>query len=400
MILLACLVGVVQRTAGAGKRARKTEIWLLCAALVACGCFAVRETRRLATVEAALGAAPLREESAPAMAAEPHQLRAEIAGLEQALQLRADDERLLQRLSKKYIRLARVNTYHRLASQSPSTPKSALWMAASLAHVNRTAHGLACTGDTIRFEALRSQSEALTSLAQAHTYMQRALSACPLLADANYDLAQLDLLVTGRAAAWRRYIRRAMKLAPHHASLKYAAGLMHLYGGQQQLGCDLLRESIETHGVPDPRMLAVACELLPPDEFAVHVLPADPARLCEIADKFFNSPFQGSFRQAIGERMRGLLAADTRYPDRQFLLARALEHAGDFSSAEKQLQRAIKYSPKRASAHFHLASVLEQQGRLQEAAQQAAICAALEPQSERYENYRDRIEKRAARAQR
>jgi tetratricopeptide (TPR) repeat protein len=116
------------------------------------------------------------------------------------------------------------------------------------------------------------------------------------------------------------------------------------------------------------------------EEVVHQVLPASPALLLKLADEDYASDWRAYPRRLLVERAEKLLA-EQQLPrgEAMYLLGLASELKGDGERAAHWYQEAVKARPEAITWRFHLAKAYQQQGRLEEAHEQARRCVRMDP---------------------
>jgi len=367
--------------------------WLcsgLTAGLVLAGLPALLDTWRLSRVETAMRAASLGDLRELPTADE---VKSRLDALTDALPERPDDADAQLRAAELGIMLYRLHAEDRLRAEAEAaiSPEQ-IREAASTGVLHRRAQQLAAAGDTQSLERLRSEPIVADHLVAARDHLARADRACPLLAKAQIGLAELTFL-TADPRQNAAPLQRTRTLAPADGQLLYHVGVLEWDAGRTNEALAAWRESWRLTPNYGERILRLVGDQLEPARIAKDLMPADATAVVQ----FLRS------RQAAGDAMdqwsakiaeAEKLAANSSLPSPDKLRLRgALADLGNKRPEAIDLYlQALALAPAQADWRVELARLLLAAGRLDEAKQQAKICAQFAPRNRELLRLSDEIE--------
>lgn len=238
-------------------------------------------------------------------------------------------------------------------------------------------------------DALRRSRPVQENLLPALSHLVAARQACPTLADVHCGLAQLCSLTTP-VFDDEVHIHRARRLRPGDPDLLYVCGLLDFQAGRVPAALAGWKASLALA----PRYLndvvqIAGARLASPGGIA-QVLPDSPELLVRLARQEFadDEPI----------RARLLARAEEILPQSDLAEAERLHLAGAIGALRKNYPEAIDYyfraialRSRQVGWRYELAQLLQQQGRLEEAREQARWCARLEPKQARHRKLLEEI---------
>ncbi len=239
------------------------------------------------------------------------------------------------------------------AAPSPAAGAAA-WRAASAAREDWLASRGKALADAHRVPGLRN--------------LLHARDACPLLADADMQLAQRigDL---ERADSRADYLRRAKRLAPDEPDVWYLCGVVELFDGQAPDAWNDWRRCLELSRLRLPEIAAAAASGPDALERLGRVLPDRPDFWLDAADQLYPEPGAAEERRPLvekavllWERSPGPLKASELHG-----LASAYASLGREDDALAAYQKALDRDPNQAGWRLQFARLLQEQGRLPDA---------------------------------
>jgi len=216
----------------------------------------------------------------------------------------------------------------------------------------------------------------------AVSWSVRAVTTYPESADARYFHGRALAAIDDPDAALRQW-EQGLALKDEHPGLLRELARLHLIRGQESQAYGLLTQLVRVGG-SDAWTHRALSELS-----SKRALWRQALR--HWADAMSFGPRNGADLRRAGEL--AILAGDTAYAVRAGLGAVETDHSGasyallgeayfaahDFTSAEAALREALDRAPELSASRFHLANVLELQGRVEEAEGEFRHYTVLEP---------------------
>lgn len=407
MLLMALLCGAVTGRAAMiarRRRARHRGAHRAAPALAVCGpllstalllgcVFGAFELRRAAAAEE-LFVAP--ERDSQTLWSE-EELATRQARLEQFAEALPHDAAEAQyELAQQWIELARQQILQTLREQSAGdVPTEQLHELTSLANLHASLWRLKSEGHADRAARLRAQPAFAETLSRAWEHLELAQRACPIYAEVYLQLARLApaLDVTEREA---ELVEQALRRAPRNARILFHAGQLDWQAGRVERACASWKTSLELSPRYERPILQQTTSALPLRQVVDELLPADAQRLIDIVQREYWRPEAGVQRHLVLARAEKLLAAETDLPadERLFREATLLAAQGDRAAAATRFAEAIQLRPSDHAWRHRYARLLFEQGKLDEALEQAAACVRLYPESDGYRKFVEQISQR------
>jgi tetratricopeptide (TPR) repeat protein len=206
-----------------------------------------------------------------------------------------------------------------------------------------------------------------------------ARNACPLVAEVELDLAELDVAL-GEGRQEEARIELAMKLAPADPALRFRCGFLDVSAGRWERGAENWRRCLELQPTFVGRILPLAMQRFTMEEIVHQVLPASPALLLSLADGVYAPDEYAYHRRLLIERAEKLLAEQQPVQDEAIYLAGlARELKGDDAGAVAHYQEAVRARPEALTWRFRLARAYQRQGLTDKAHEQARWCVRMDP---------------------
>lgn len=196
-------------------------------------------------------------------------------------------------------------------------------------------------------------------MAEAVKHFQRCASAAPDNAEILNNLGNAQRL-SGQMEDARSSLDRALRLAPRHPGVLCNRGWLKLEGGHVDAALEDFRASADAAGRwAEPRRGVGECLLLKEDWPAACATLLQAVELEPKNAAYLNSLGVAHVRQGQVESalpwFEKALAQQPDHPDALLNHGICCEQLGKLEQAERSLKRAIKVSPGRGAAHFHLA---------------------------------------------
>jgi O-antigen ligase len=352
------------------------------AVAIACGLFAgclwgLAELRSVVPVEKAMRevrlAGKLKDLSAPQLAYHIDQLTA-------ASQSRPGDAEVHRRLAELWMQQYQVETAKELqARTSFAADDPRLAQLASPVLIHQRAWLFTRSKMADQLDELRKSATVRKNLIPALEHLLASRRACPLLPEVHCGIAQLCALA-GPVSEDERHIGRTRRLAPGDPDMQYVCGLLEFQAARFESAYAGWKASLSlSPRYLDPVLQIAGAGLATPGAIEL-LLPDDPELLTRLAGRQFAA--EGS--EAIQEQL--LARAETLLPVSELLEAERLFLRGSIHAARKRYPEAIECYKEAVALRsydvewrYELARLLQGQGLLDEAHEQARRCARLEP---------------------
>lgn len=328
-------------------------------------------------------AGPLQRLSVP-------QLDGHIESLTAACQGRPDDAELHRRLAELWMQRYQTRTIAELlekTSFAPDDPRLAQLASPLLVH--QRAYLFRRLNMPGELDALRRSPPVQENLLPALSHLVAARQACPTLADVHAGLAQLCSL-KGPAFDDQVHVHRARRLHPGDPDLLYVCGLLDFQAGRIAAALAGWKASLALA----PRYLndivqIAGARLAEPGGIA-QLLPDSPELLVRLARREFAD--DATIRDRLLARAEEILPqSDLAEAERLYLAGAIGALRNDYPQAIDYYLRAVALRSRQVAWRYELAQLLQQQGRLEEAREQARWCARLEPKQARHKRLLEEI---------
>lgn len=344
------------------------------------GVLALREVSAAAYAQAAVREVP-RLVSPDSL--EPQEIDAAIRRLTRAASRRPDDAEVRVRLAQLWIHRYRLQAYRLLRDETTrEAAESERWRLTSTAILHQRANAYHRLGDFARLERLRSERIVQGNLEPAVEHLGAAKRACPILPRIDLQLAALSFVRHPDSPSGERHLRNAVHLTPGDPDVWYAAGSLAGQAWLNELRRDWWRRSLDLSWRYKDAILA---EVRPRMELAAiidKVLPDSPHLLIALAQRdYAGEQFQeertllvARAREIVGSRRSQLSEAEWHR-----FHAVAYQVEGRMQESIASQVRAVELEPLQLEWRFKLAKLLEQEGRLEQAYEEAKLCLLLAP---------------------
>lgn len=318
---------------------------------------------------------------------QPVALRTATERLRSAVAARPDDAEGQQALAALWINRYRSEASAKLRAElGAKTSPSRLAELTSLIALHQRAHELTRNQGIENLAALAAEPVVRNALPQAAACALAAARACPLLAESHLVLAELAPL-GGDPTADQVHLSRVRRLRPGYPETLFVCGLLEFQAGRsEQAGWDWRRSlTLNTRRALDVLRLAEERMSLP--YLLEKVLPDSPRLLIYLARTRYTGPYHGFARRLLAERsLRLLERSDLADDERHHLGAAAHLVLGQQAEATAAYKEAVALRPLDPAWHYELALLLKEQGKLDEAHEQARVSTTLEPANGTYRN--------------
>jgi len=340
------------------------------------------ETRCVAAVETTLKNVRLTQ---PPNEVSPGALAAAIREVEAALERREDDAEAQHRMATLWLHLYRASAYRQLREEMASgSDDPRLWQATSQIVLHGRAQYFVRNKLLSELEKLRGEPVVKENLTPALKHLVLARRACPLLAEVHVTLGELCVLAADPAGD-RVHIERARRLAPSDADLLFRCGLLDLQAGRIESASASWQQSLALSRRYLDDVLLLAGQELSPSQMVERVLPDSPELLIELAQGRYRGKEHAAIRRMLADRAERLIGRVELPEEEQYYLrasARALKEL--YPEAIADYVRAVELRPQKVGWRYQLALLLEREGRISEAHEQAKLCARMDPHNGKY----------------
>ena len=341
------------------------------------------ETRSVAAVERALSSVRFDEEEAHQIS--DASLSDAIARLQPVAEHREDDAEAQYRMATLWLHLYRVRAFDALRKDLPETVgDSAVWQATSQIVLHGRAHHLIRNSLPGELENLRHEPVIQDHLAAALRHFVLARQACPLMPEVHVAIGELCFLVTTPAAD-HVHVERAQRLAPSDPDLLFRCGFLESQAGRRESAAKIWRRCLALDSKYLSEILDLGTQYLGVRQMVEDALPDSPQMLLDLARERYQAKEHAEIRRLLSERAEALLeTADLPAEERAYLRGSTHALKQEYAEAIAQYAQAVQLRPRAAGWRYELARLLKEQGRINEAHEQATLCARLDPQNGQY----------------
>lgn len=378
------------RIAASWKPTLYRTVALLIALGLLAGCLWGRsELRSLVPVEGAMRATRL---AGNLRDLSSEQLAVHIQQLTNAGCFHPDDAELHRRLAELWIQRYQVETTKELLAKtafSPDDPRLAQLASPMLVHQRAWLFERANSPDQL--EALRHSPVVQENLLPALKHLVASRRACPLLPEVHCALAQLCGLV-GSVSMDETHIQRTRQLAPGNPDLLYICGLLEFQASRFSSAYASWKASLSLSPRYLTPVLQIAAGSLADEGVLASLLPDDPDLLVRLAKQRFVDEGSDLIRERLVARAEILLTkSELPKAERLFLQGSIQSLRGSFTEAIASYEQALLLRSYEVEWRYELARLLQKQGFLEEAHEQARRCARLEPREKKHKELLDEI---------
>ncbi len=255
-------------------------------------------------------------------------------------------------------------------------------------------HGRSCAlrkTSPERFQQLRQESVIQEEVVPAVKHLLAARQCCPLDQRAYFRLAELFVAAPDDRPDFdeSRLVLLSVYLAPNNPDVLFDAGLLDWQAGRQSIALAEWRKSLSLSvKSADTMFTFLADEGLDIQQVISDLVPTDSPSIIAIGRQLSDP----RHRMLLANRAEASLEG-TFLPDSQQVHLQGAIHElkGQMGAAIDAYQSACSSEPSNLAWHYQLAKLLEREGRLDEAAEQAAKCVKLAPQTLLYRQLLRRI---------
>jgi tetratricopeptide (TPR) repeat protein len=273
----------------------------------------------------------------------------------------------------------------------PEISLETLWEQTSTTWLHKTAHELVRQDQLDRLHQFQSDPLVKDLLRPALRELLLARDACPILAKVHLRLARLSVLV-GHPSADRVHLERACSTGPSSTYTLTRAGRLHAQAGRLEAACRNWQASLTLNPSALDVVLPWSKQAMTDAIFVEHVLPTIPESLIDLTTSRFGTAEHEELRNLLLDRASRLLdEADLPADQQAYLRGRILGLRQRLAEAVESYAVALQIQPTQLAWRYEMALLLEKQGRLNEAHEQAVRCVAMEPDNAAYDELLKRI---------
>lgn len=214
---------------------------------------------------------------------------------------------------------------------------------------------------------LRELGVVKQNLVPALASARRARALCPCSPFAQTLVAELCFL-DEPASHDAFYLERSERLSQARPDWLFTIGRIHLNGARPERAWQAWRRAWAQSTIDEDAMLDRASAYLKPEEILEKLIPQDPHRIVEIADKHFPDPDFSSTRSAFYRKAARLLDAENAHGAADdYVHGVVARYDGDLNTAERDLMSAVRASDANPEWLLELAVVQTALGKRNEA---------------------------------
>ena len=379
-----------QATSGSWSVILNRGIGLVTACGLIAGCiWGISELRTIGPVEEALRNVRL---AGDIKSFSPQQLDHHIGELAKVNQQRPDDTELHRRLAELWMQRYRVQTAEELRAKttfSPDDPRLAQLASPMLIHQRAWLYTRSEMPNEL--EAMRQSSIVHNNLSPALKHLIASRQACPLLPEVHCAIGQLCALM-GPVSLDEIHIRRTREAAPGNPDMLYICGLLDFQAARFQGAYASWKASLSLTQRYLMPVLQIAGAGLAVPGAVEKLLPDSPQLLVQLARKQFAGADDEEIQNQLLARAERLLPqSDLDEAERLFTRGSIGALREDYPEAIDCYSQALVLRSYEVDWRYELARLLQRQGQLDEAHEQARRCARLEPRELRHKKLLEEI---------
>lgn len=352
------------------------------------------ENHRAAAVATGIGVAFWSDDTPPPG---PERIQHAIERLQRAVASRADDAEGHLHLARLWTQLWRTRAFEQQGGRLASPAQAAdTWQSTSTVALHAAIHRIAWQGKVDQLQQLRHSETVQQSLPSALEQLVLARRACPLLPEAHIRLGEISSIAADPAAD-QVHLDRTKSLAPAHPDLLFRCGLLELQATRVEKACESWHACLLASDRHLGEIMAMAGRQVSLWHLVHRILPESPAKLIHLARTDRHVQAQPLLRDMLLERADQLTDDPLLPPDERFHAKGVICLMRDeYDEAISYLQRALEIRWDQDEWRYDLALALKRETRLDEAHEQARLCAQRSPDNPRYrtlltEIHRERI---------
>ena len=255
------------------------------------------------------------------------------------------------------------------------------------AALNAAANLRARVGDEAGIDAIRSLPVVRENLMPSLAAAREARRLCPFSPFAQTLNAQLCFL-DGPASDDVWYLERAERLSQGRPDWLYMIGQLHLNAARPDRAWTAWKRSWSMASADEDAMMRQAASYLKPQEILEKIVPNDPRKIVELADKYYSEPELAGAHRAYYAKAKFLIeAGNLRTSADQYVRAVALLDEGKLEAAEDAFVAATRAFDTQPAWFLDLAAVQAAQGRRDDAAATAARSGSTDTATDREQKY-------------
>lgn len=313
-----------------------------------------------------------------------------IERMTRALSRRPDDAELQLSLAELWIYRYRLHAYRLIEQAQPTEqdnqPNSQHWQFTQLAMLHRAANAFQQSGNQDAMRELRADLIVVENLRPALVHLQKAQATCPILPRVDLMIASVYFLIDEGRPSGEQHIRRAALLTPGKPNALYMAGLLAHQAQLDELAFQYWRRSLELTQRYQAAILESVDDKMEFEQIVEHVLPESPEMLLDLARTQYKEEKDRQHYLLLVEKANQLIERPkSQLPDQRRHYLKAVIHRLQKRPEEaiQAYRQALKIEPLQVDWRLDLARLLHDQGRINDAHQEARFCASLAPQDQR-----------------
>ncbi len=320
------------------------------------------------------------------------QLALHIQQLTAAGEARPDDTEVHRRLAELWMQQYQLETAKELQARTTfAAGDPRLTQLASPVLVHQRAWLFTRAKMQDQLEELRKSPTVEKNLLPALEHLFASRGACPLLAEVHCGIAQLCALV-GPVSQDETHIDRTRRLAPGNPDMQYLAGLLEFQAGRFESAYAGWKASLALSPRYLTPVLQIAGAGLAAPGAVQRLLPDSPELLVQVASKQFAAEGSEAIQEQLLSRAEELLAASSLPEAERLFLQGSIQAARkSYPQAIESYKQALTLRSYDVQWRYELARLLQKQGLLDEAHDQARRCARAEPRAAKHRKLLEEI---------
>jgi O-antigen ligase len=311
------------------------------------------------------------------------ELDAHLNRLQLVLPQRPDDALLHRALAQLWIYRYRQQAFAVLQAHAESTLTDAeQWRATDLGLLHREVNRLRQAGDQPALQKLVEDPLIQQNLVPALRHLQAAQACCPLLSNLDLPLAALAFLQNPQSPEGAVHIQHSALIAPSDPDVLFQAGALASQAGLEELAWNLWRRSLQLEPRSLSQVLTLANGKVTIPQLLDKLLPDSPELLLGLARGDASIQVGDAERASLVQRAKQLLTEQKGHsPDARWHYASAglLRLENHPEAATDAYRLALRLKPDAQDWRREFAEFLEREDKIDEALQQARLCAWAAP---------------------